>query len=57
MIGDKERAIIAGFDGYMTKPVNIHTLLEDIRAAAQESARQADEPTVQVEALPNPGNL
>jgi len=35
MIGDKERAIAAGFDGYMTKPVNIHTLIEDIRAAAQ----------------------
>ena len=31
--GDKERAIDAGFDGYLTKPVNIHTLLEDIRLA------------------------
>jgi CheY-like chemotaxis protein len=36
MAGDKERAIAAGFDGYMTKPVNIPTLLDDIRAAAQE---------------------
>ena len=36
MIGDKERALAAGFDGYLTKPVNIHTLLDDIRAAAQE---------------------
>jgi CheY-like chemotaxis protein len=36
MAGDKERAISAGFDGYMTKPVNIPTLLDDIRAAAQE---------------------
>ena len=39
MIGDKERALAAGFDGYLTKPVNIHTLLDDIRAAAQENLR------------------
>jgi len=31
--GDQERALEAGFDGYMTKPVNIHTLLDDIRSA------------------------
>ncbi len=36
MIGDKERALAAGFDGYLTKPVNIHTLIDDIRTAAQE---------------------
>lgn len=36
MAGDKERAVGAGFDGYMTKPVNIPTLLDDIRTAAQE---------------------
>ena len=31
--GDQERALEAGFDGYLTKPVNIHTLLDDIRLA------------------------
>ena len=31
--GDQQRALEAGFDGYMTKPVNIHTLLDDIRSA------------------------
>lgn len=31
--GDQERALDAGFDGYLTKPVNIHTLLDDIRTA------------------------
>jgi len=36
MVGDKERALAAGFDGYMTKPVNIHTIVQDICAAAQE---------------------
>jgi two-component system, cell cycle response regulator DivK len=31
--GDQERAIEAGFDGYLTKPINIFTLLDDIRSA------------------------
>jgi CheY-like chemotaxis protein len=31
--GDQERALDAGFDGYLTKPVNIHTLVNDIRSA------------------------
>lgn len=31
--GDQERALEAGFDGYLTKPVNIHTLINDIRSA------------------------
>ena len=30
MVGDRERAIAAGFDGYITKPVNVPTLLRDI---------------------------
>ncbi len=31
--GDKERALEAGFSGYLTKPINIFTLVDDIRAA------------------------
>jgi CheY-like chemotaxis protein len=31
--GDEDRALEAGFDGYLTKPVNIHTLVNDIRSA------------------------
>ncbi|MEO8606433.1 MAG: response regulator [Chloroflexota bacterium] len=31
--GDEDRALEAGFDGYLTKPVNIHTLVSDIRSA------------------------
>jgi len=34
--GDHERAVEAGFDGYMTKPVNIRTLMDDIRSALNE---------------------
>ena len=36
IIGDDERALNAGFDGYMTKPVNVPTLVEDLRAALQK---------------------
>jgi len=31
--GDQERALEAGFDGYLTKPINIHTLLDNIRTS------------------------
>lgn len=33
IIGDSERAINAGFDGYMTKPISVPTLIQDLRAA------------------------
>jgi two-component system, cell cycle response regulator DivK len=38
IIGDAERALSAGFDGYLTKPVNVPTLLKDLRAAFKERA-------------------
>ncbi len=31
LVGDSERAISAGFNGYMTKPVNIRTIVADIQ--------------------------
>lgn len=37
MAGDKERALQAGFDGYLTKPVNIMTILGDIRSTLEEN--------------------
>jgi CheY-like chemotaxis protein len=37
IVGDVERAIAAGFDGYLTKPVRVPTLLEDIQAALKET--------------------
>jgi len=33
IIGDSERAINAGFDGYMTKPISVPTLIQDLRKA------------------------
>jgi CheY-like chemotaxis protein len=37
MVGDKERVMAAGFDGYMTKPIRVPNLVNDIRAAIEES--------------------
>jgi CheY-like chemotaxis protein len=36
MAGDKERILAAGFDGYLSKPVNLLSLLEDIWTALEE---------------------
>ena len=37
MAGDRERALAAGFDGYITKPIDIHRFSEQIvRALAGE---------------------
>jgi CheY-like chemotaxis protein len=36
--GDRSRALDVGFDGYLTKPINIATLLEDIRSAVIKPA-------------------
>jgi CheY-like chemotaxis protein len=38
MAGDADRALSAGFDGYMIKPINILTLINDIRAAVANRA-------------------
>ncbi len=32
MVGDRERALSAGFDGYLTKPISVPTLLKDLQA-------------------------
>lgn len=34
MVGDRERLIEAGFDGYMTKPINTRTFAKDVEAFA-----------------------
>lgn len=33
MPGDRQRALDCGFDGYMSKPINIPTLMNDLRSA------------------------
>lgn len=43
--GDQERALEAGFDGYLTKPVNIYTLEEDIRLRLEKSTTNNKEAT------------
>jgi two-component system cell cycle response regulator DivK len=44
--GDQERALEAGFDGYLTKPINIHTLLDDIRGNLSEFVNDVKEEAV-----------
>ncbi len=39
IVGDEERALSAGFDGYMTKPVNVPTLIQDLRSALQKGEK------------------
>jgi two-component system cell cycle response regulator DivK len=41
--GDKERALEAGFDGYITKPIHIFSLVNDIRLAAGQPMKQDQE--------------
>jgi CheY-like chemotaxis protein len=52
MAGDKERAMDAGFDGYLTKPVNVPTLLADLREVFQSA--QAKEAPATTDATPEP---
>lgn len=42
MIGDEERILQAGFDGYLSKPVNLPTLLHDIEQAMAKKANRSD---------------
>ncbi|HEX2996815.1 MAG TPA: response regulator [Anaerolineales bacterium] len=41
MAGDKQRALDAGFDGYLTKPIYIACLLDDIRAELHKKSEGA----------------
>lgn len=36
MAGDEERAVNAGFDGYVSKPVNVGTFMDDVRATLKK---------------------
>ncbi len=36
---DKQRALAAGFDGYLTKPINVATLIADLRTALEHKPR------------------
>ena len=39
MEGDRERFLAAGFDGYLSKPVNIADLLDAVRRYGEEGSR------------------
>jgi len=42
MPGDDERALAAGFDGYIPKPVNAMTLADEIRVILEQKELQHD---------------
>ncbi len=43
ILGDKEIALEVGFDGYITKPVNVPTLVEDIKHALNAALQKRGE--------------
>lgn len=43
MVGDRERVMEAGFDGYMTKPIRVPNLVKDIKAAIEEGNEKDSE--------------
>lgn len=44
MVGDKERVLGAGFSGYVAKPINVATFVQDVYATLAENAKQAAPP-------------
>jgi two-component system, cell cycle response regulator DivK len=46
MSGDRERVIAAGFCGYISKPINGATFVEEIEALMAQSARNVAHPSV-----------
>lgn len=38
MRGDRDRVLAAGFDGYLPKPINVTTLISDLRRAVEKAA-------------------
>lgn len=63
ILGDKERALEAGFDGYITKPIRILSLAADIRSALgvgqqklAPAEKPADEPVETADKLSEPNS-
>ena len=41
MLGDRERAIAAGFDSYIAKPINLENVRNQIRQVAKNKSRRS----------------
>jgi len=39
MVSDRERVLAAGFDGYLSKPLRMYTLLEDVTRCLEDVKR------------------
>lgn len=44
MLGDRERALAAGFDGYIAKPISIFNLIPDMQKACAEKHKKDAKP-------------
>lgn len=42
MVGDKDRVMEAGFNGYLSKPLRMVTLLADLRACLENNSNEVD---------------
>jgi two-component system, sensor histidine kinase and response regulator len=47
MVGDRQRCLQAGMDGYIAKPVHAHELFETIETVLAHAAKHAAEQTVE----------
>jgi len=57
MSEDKKRVLAAGFDGYLKKPIEVSTLIEDLRAALEQDVVGSILPTDKQNAKESPGGL
>ncbi|SRR5579871_6626031 len=59
MVGDRERAMAAGFDGYIAKPINPETFVASVEAFLKPAARlkRRDAPSVESAEHPRSGRV
>jgi two-component system cell cycle response regulator len=54
MVGDRERILKAGFDGYLTKPIDPETFVQQVEAYLGSARSRAPAPRVEDRALADP---
>ena len=44
MVGDREKVVLTGFDGYITKPITPETFVQEVEGYLGRQARHGDDP-------------